>query len=162
MGKFPQSTVEELCLRFFIIQLVYIVKYILFIFSIYFMHSCWNGEIKVLSIIPKNTCSWYMLYFLWCTFLFVPMVTIFFCFVLFWSLSFHSRIVHSYIYVTITGDGLQIVTMLSTHGHWAVRVFQRATPTVRSVNNGHLRGPVTLTHIPECLSEELSLPVLTA
>ena len=48
--------------------------------------------------------------------------------------------------------------MLGTHGHWAVRVLQRAT-TVTSVNNGHLYGPVTLTRIPECLSEELSVPV---
>ena len=82
-----------------------------------------------------------------------------FCFVLFWSLSSHSRIVHSYVIVTITGEGLQIVTMFGTHGHWAVRVLQRATPTVTSVNNGHLRGPVTFTHIPECLLEELSLSV---
>ena len=49
--------------------------------------------------------------------------------------------------------------MLGFHGHEAVRFFQRATPTVISVNNGHLRGAVTLTRIPECLSEELSLPV---
>ena len=30
-------------------------------------------------------------------------------------------------------------------GHWAVRVLQRVTP------NGHLRGPVTLTPIADCL-----------
>ena len=51
-------------------------------------------------------------------------------------------------------------TFLSgTHGHWAVRVLLRATPTVTSVNNGHLHGPMTLTPIAERLSEELSLRV---
>ena len=72
-----------------------------------------------------------------------------FVFVSFWSLSSHSRIVHSYGVVTITGEGLQIVTMLGPHGHWAVGILQRAKPTVTSVNNGHLRGPMTLTHIAE-------------
>ena len=61
-----------------------------------------------------------------------------------------------------SGEELQIVTMLGTHSHWAVRVLQRATPTVISVfNYGHLREPVTLT-TSQCLSEELSLPVFTA
>ena len=40
-----------------------------------------------------------------------------------WSLSSHSRIFHSYGKVTIAGEGLQIVTMFGTHGHWAVRVL---------------------------------------
>ena len=35
-------------------------------------------------------------------------------FSLFWSLSSHSRVFHSYGYVTIAGEGLQ---MLGTHGH---------------------------------------------
>ena len=61
-----------------------------------------------------------------------------------------------------SGEELQIVTMLGTHGHWAVRVLQRATPTVISIYDyGHLRKPVTLTP-SQRLSEELSLPVFSA
>ena len=104
------------------------------------------------SIIPKNTqgtCNIFVMY--------VPICTD--GKLLEGGLSSISRIIHSYGDVTITGEGLQIVTMFGTHGHWAVRVLQRATPTVTSVNNGHLRGPVTFTHIPECLLEELSLSV---
>ena len=35
----------------------------------------------------------------------------------------HSRIFHSFGHVTIAGEGLQILPMLGTYGHWAVRVF---------------------------------------
>ena len=50
--------------------------------------------------------------------------------------------------------------VLGTHCHWAVRVLQRATPTVTgaSVYNGHLRGPKTLTPVAERFAVELSLP----
>ena len=47
-------------------------------------------------------------------------------------------------------NGCWFWPMLGTHGHWAVRVFQCATPTVTngsSVYNVHLRGPVTLTPV---------------
>ena len=53
--------------------------------------------------------------------------------------------------------------MFGTHGHWAVRVLKRATPTgtMASVYSGHRRGPVTLAPIAERLAVELSLPVFT-
>ena len=44
---------------------------------------------------------------------------------------------------------LPVKAMLGTRGHWA------------SVYNGHLRGPVILTPIAQCLAVELSLPVFT-
>ena len=56
--------------------------------------------------------------------------------------TFHLRIFHSFGDVTITGEGLQILTYLGTHGHWAVRVLWRATPFVTRVNpiyNGYTR-----------------------
>ena len=58
--------------------------------------------------------------------------------------------------------GCKFWPMLGTLGHWAVKVLQRATPTVTraSVHNGHLRGPVTLARIAKRLAVELSLPVL--
>ena len=52
--------------------------------------------------------------------------------------------------------------MLGTNGQRAVRVHQRATPTLTSVYNGHLRGPVTLTPLAERLEVELSLSVSVA
>ena len=54
--------------------------------------------------------------------------------------------------------------MLGTYGHWAVKVLKRSTTTVTRasvyINNGRLRGPVTLTPVAERLAVELSLPVL--
>ena len=44
--------------------------------------------------------------------------------------SSHSRIFHSYGDVNITDEKLQIWPLLCTHGHWALRVYQRATPAV--------------------------------
>ena len=55
----------------------------------------------------------------------------------------HSRIFHSFGHVTIAGEGLQILPMLGTYGHWAVRVFLPLWYGA-SVYNGHLRGPLTL------------------
>ena len=76
-------------------------------------------------------------------------------FVCFWGLSSHSRIFHSYDDVTITGEGLQILTY-ARHS-WPLS----SEGSLASVYNGHLRGPVTLTLIAERLAVELSLPVFT-
>ena len=58
-----------------------------------------------------------------------------------------SRIFHSYGDVTITGEGLPILTFIVTHLLWDI------------LYNGHHQGPVTLTPIAERLAVELSLPV---
>ena len=55
-----------------------------------------------------------------------------------WVLTSHSRIFHSFGYVTITGKGLQIFYILGTLAHWAVTILWRAT--ANSIYNG-LRGP---------------------
>ena len=48
-----------------------------------------------------------------------------------WGLSSRSRIFHSYGDITIADEGLQILTYAwHSWRHWAVRVLQRATPTV--------------------------------
>ena len=70
-----------------------------------------------------------------------------------------SILFHSYVDVTITGEGLQILTyarhswLLSSEGYLLWHVT--------SLYNGHLRGPMTLPPIAECLAVELSLPVFT-
>ena len=44
--------------------------------------------------------------------------------------------------------------MLGTHGHYAGRVLQLATPTVTRANpyNGYFRGPLTLTPVTQRLT----------
>ena len=70
------------------------------------------------------------------------------------------RIFLSFGYVTIAGEGLQILTfarhswLLSSEGSLACHTYCDA-----SVYNGHLRGPVTLTPFAEPLAAELALPV---
>ena len=73
-----------------------------------------------------------------------------------WGLSSHSRIFHSYGDVTITGEGLQILTY-ARHS-WPFGIEQWGFFSVphllwhwASVYNGHLRGPVTLVPIAEHL-----------
>ena len=54
--------------------------------------------------------------------------------------------------------GCKFWLMLGTHGHWAVRVYFSVPHPLwhgASVNNGHLRGTVTLTPIAERLAVEL-------
>ena len=58
-----------------------------------------------------------------------------------------SRIFHSYGDVTITGEGLPILTFIVTHLLWDI------------LYNGHHQGPVTLTPTAERLAVELSPPV---
>ena len=52
-----------------------------------------------------------------------------------------SIIVYSYGDVPIGGEGFKIWPIVGIGGHWAVRVLQRATPTVTgtSVYIGHLQ-----------------------
>ena len=70
---------------------------------------------------------------------------------------FHSRMFHSYGEVTITCEGLQILTYtrhswpLSSEGSLACHILWHGA----SVNDGHLRGPVTLTPIAERLAVEM-------
>ena len=86
------------------------------------------------------------------------------CIVVFvWSLSSHSRIFHSYRDVTITGEGLQILTY-DRHSWPLSREDSLTCHTYCDTGHpftGHLRGPVTLTPIAERLAVELSLPVFT-
>ena len=42
-------------------------------------------------------------------------------------------IFHSFVDVIITSEGLRILTYARANGHWAVRVLERATPTVTRV-----------------------------
>ena len=84
-------------------------------------------------------------------------------FICLWGFTSHSRIFHSYGDVTITGEGLQILThtgkmlkhictfylldicstyvelmwIFSTHGHWIVTVVSRATLTLTRDINDH-------------------------
>ena len=66
-----------------------------------------------------------------------------------WGLSSHSRISQSYGDVTITGEGLQILTYalqswpLSIEGSLAYHTYWAP------VYNGYLRGRVTLTSVAE-------------
>ena len=81
-----------------------------------------------------------------------------------WGLTSHSRIFHSYGDVTITGEGLQILTYarhswsLSREDSLACHTY---CDTGHPFNKGHLRVPVTLTPIAERLAVGLSLPVFT-
>ena len=60
--------------------------------------------------------------------------------------------------------GFKLWPLLGTHGHGAVRIHNRVTPTVIRIRYirlyGHPRGLATLTHHAERLAGELSLPVL--
>ena len=73
-------------------------------------------------------------------------------------------IFHSYGDVTISVEGLRILTYaphlgpLSSGGSLTCHTY---CDTGHSYNNGHLRGPVTLTPNAERFAVELSLPVLT-
>ena len=67
--------------------------------------------------------------------------------------SSHSRLFHPFEDITIVGEGPQIVSYARP---LACLLWHGA-----SVNNGHLRGPVTLTPIAERLEVDLILPVLT-
>ena len=92
----------------------------------------------------------------------LDLICLFAC--LFWDFSSHSRIFHSYMEKSpLSVKDWKFWPMFGTHGHWAVRVLKRATPTVtrESVYNGHLRGSVTFTSIAKKLAVELPLPVLT-
>ena len=73
-----------------------------------------------------------------------------FSFLFFFCFSSHCRIFYSYGDVTIASEGLQIWPVLGTHGHWAVIVLYRITPTVTSasVQNRQLRDHVTLISLP--------------
>ena len=79
----------------------------------------------------------------------------------------NSKILHSFGDVTITCEGLQILTYaralrtLSSEGSLACDTYCDIRIYCSSVYNGHLRGPVTLAPNSECLAVELSLPVLT-
>ena len=77
--------------------------------------------------------------------------------------SSHSRIFHSYGDVTVNIEGLKFLPMLGTHGHLLSSegslMWYTYCDTEHPFNNGHLRGPMTLTHIAEGLAVELSLPV---
>ena len=82
-----------------------------------------------------------------------------------WGFSSHLRIFQSYGDVTMTGEGLLILTYarhlwpLNSEGSLACHTYcmwHRA-----SFYNGHLQRPVRLTPIAELLAVELSLPVFT-
>ena len=70
---------------------------------------------------------------------------------------------HSYGDVTINIEGLKFGPMLGTHGNLLSSegslMWYTYCDTGHPFNNGHLRGPMTLTHIAEGLAVELSLPV---
>ena len=68
------------------------------------------------------------------------------------GLSSYSRIFHSYGDASITGEGLQMLTY-SRHFFSVLHLLLHEA----SVSNGHLRGPLTLTHIAERLEVKLSL-----
>ena len=81
-----------------------------------------------------------------------------------WVFSSHSRIFHSYGDVTINGEGLQSLTY-ARHS-WPLScgcslACYTHGDTALTLQNGHLRGLVTLTIIAERLAVELSLPVLS-
>ena len=77
-----------------------------------------------------------------------------------WGISSHLIIFQSYGDVIITGEGLLLTYArhswpLSSEGSLASRTYGA------SVNDGHLRGPVTLTPNAKRLAVGLSLPVFT-
>ena len=76
-------------------------------------------------------------------------------------LSSHSRIFHSYGDVTIADEGLQILTYARHSWPWSSEGSLTCHTYWPTLYNGHLRGPVTLTHVAERLTVELSLPVFT-
>ena len=77
-----------------------------------------------------------------------------------WSFSSHSRIFHSFGDVTITGEGLQMLTY--ARHFWPSSSEGSHLPWHgASVYNGHLRGHVVLTFWAECVAVELSLHVFT-
>ena len=73
-----------------------------------------------------------------------------------WSLSSHSRIFHAYGDVTITDEGLQILTYARQWGFFNVPHLLWHGPSLYN-----LRGPVTLTPVAERFAVELSQPVFT-
>ena len=76
-----------------------------------------------------------------------------------WSFTSHSRFFHSFWDVTITGEGLRILTY-ARHS-WPFISVPRAHLLLHrtSVYKCHLRGPVTLTTFADRLAVELSLSV---
>ena len=85
-----------------------------------------------------------------------------------WRFSPQSRIFQSYGYVTITGEGIQILT--NTRHSWPLNIEHWGLISVpqllwheASVYNGTLRGTSILTPVVErlWLAMELSLPVFT-
>ena len=83
------------------------------------------------------------------------------------GISSHSRIFHTFGDVTITGEGratnFDLYSALMAIEQWGFFSVPHLLWHGLSVYNGHLRGPVTLTHTPiaEHLAMELSLPVFT-
>ena len=73
---------------------------------------------------------------------------------LFCGFSSHLRIFHLFGYVTITGEGLQILTYTRSENSLTCHIYY-------VFYNGYLRGPVTPTLNIERTAVELSLPVLT-
>ena len=103
---------------------------------------------KYLFFLHKKTQHWLILF-----------VCLFVC-----GLSSHSRIFHSFGDVTITGERLQFFDLCSAImaiKQWGFFNVSHLLWHGASVNNGHLREPVTLTTISERLAVEMSLPVLT-
>ena len=82
-------------------------------------------------------------------------VVVFVCFFL-----SHSRIFHSYVDVTISGEGLQILTYAWHSWPLSSEGFFNVPHLLRHVYDGLLRGPVPLTPVAERLAVELTLPVL--
>ena len=84
------------------------------------------------------------------------------CFLFAWGLSSHSRTFHSD--GDIIREGLRILTY-SRHSWPLISDSSLACHAYcdagHPLNNGHLRGPVTLTPVAERLAVKLSLPVLT-
>ena len=77
-------------------------------------HKWWYALLSILDVSNKNDVK-------------KPDNCLFVCLFV-WGFTSHSSIFNSFLDVTITGRGLQI--LLVTHGYWAVRVLYRATPTV--------------------------------
>ena len=67
---------------------------------------------------------------------------------------------YSYGDVTITGEGLQILTFARHSWPLSSEGSLQHCLTYCDTGHGHVRGPVTLTPIDERLAVELSLPVL--
>ena len=79
--------------------------------------------------------------------------------------SSHLRYFHSHGDVTITGEGLQILTyslhwwQFSIEGSLLCHLLWHGTSIL--IYNGHFEGPVTLIPVAERLAVEMILPVLT-